>query len=731
MDGLFKRLEHSSDVEEAAVKKEYDLSRFMPAVQTVNFGFGEYTKDWADEMKNTDYLSAARGWVYACMDAIGKDCAAVEMCLRTMKTDGEIEEIDEHPALELMYRPNNAMTRFDLIYLTFAYLELTGEAPWYVSFVNGKPNGIILLRPDKLKIIPGANGELIGGYKYSVAGKDGGATELTLQPFEVIPLHYPNPDNILRGLSPLQAAARAYNIDDYASRFNSRFFKNAAVPNAVLTVDRKLTKEEKERLDKKVEEKYSSYDNAHKTLVLEGGLEWKPMQVSQREMDFIESRKFSRDEILAIFRVPKSILGIVEDVNRANGEASDIVFAKRNIKPKMMMITEQLTEFFLPLFVGTEQMYVDFEDPVPSNRELLLKEADTGIRAGYLTINEARELEGYDPLPEGDVLQQPQAPAADPNAPPAKGIKVKRMVKKLTISKIQKMGVKARSGKILKRRKFLKMVKEVVSKQLADVVFEELKKKKASREFPVKSIVGVKEAGDQKEIKLKFQKAQIGIAAKYEAAYIYRMSKVFEAQKHDIAKQLKAGIKNPKLDIEKNAKLTQDNVEPVIRFVIREQSRRAFRLVGQDDVLTSDKVVSPAMTKYLKVRIFKLAQELTKETNSRLGDAIALGVKKEESIPQIANRVRSLFNDMEVSRSKTIARTEVMRATSFATEESYKKSGVVKGMEWLAYLDGATDEDCADLDGKVAPLGGNFGGAGLPPLHPNCRCTLIPVLDKN
>ena len=84
---------------------------------------------------------------------------------------------------------------------------------------------------------------------------------------------------------------------------------------------------------------------------------------------------------------------------------------------------------------------------------------------------------------------------------------------------------------------------------------------------------------------------------------------------------------------------------------------------------------------------------------------------------------------MEKYRSERIARSEVIRASNFAATEAFDQSGVVDEVQWLATPDDRIDSECADLDGQTIKLGSSFAsGVEYPPLHPNCRCTVVPVI---
>lgn len=698
-----------------------------------------YGSTLVPRMKQSEYLKSVTGWVYGCVNVIADELANIELRLMRFK-NGEMTEVDEHEALDVIYRANNAMTKFDLFQLTGQYLELTGEAPWFVSFKNNKPDQILLLRPDRLTVKPGTDGELIGGYKYKVYN-DRGFTEIDLEPWEVIPLKYADPDQPLRGKGPLQAAALTFDLDNYGEKWNAQFFKNSASPASALYTDKILSKDVRERLNKKLKEKYEGVDNAHKTIVLENGLKWQSISLSQKDMDFIEQQRFSRDKILAIFRVPRTALGITDDVNRANAEATDYVFAKRTIKPKMERIVQQLNEFFLPLFGQSDNLFFDYADPVPENKELIIKEAQAGVQGGFMTINEAREIMKLDPIEGGDILRDPSsfAPGAIPPDTQA-SIKTGKKQKKILSSTYQKHVGKSRERKKEKKELRKKVLAKTVEESIVPVIFSMLKRKVKKGE-PRKKIFDGKNADEIKESKLKFQDKQLNVASKYEEKVISKLNTIFGEQKDAVLRAIESGDKSFKLDTKIEVPKYLESLKPTMIKLMREQSNLAFQIVGvnhpfpEDDGKASKKPKTflQRLGDYFDRRTFAFATQVVKETNRTLRASLKEGVVAGESIPQLKKRVSELFTGMEGYRSERIARTETILASNFSTEEAYVESGVVEAKEWLTTRDERTDDECADLDGKIITLGGKFFDGDYfngqyPPLHANCRCTIIPVV---
>jgi SPP1 gp7 family putative phage head morphogenesis protein len=125
---------------------------------------------------------------------------------------------------------------------------------------------------------------------------------------------------------------------------------------------------------------------------------------------------------------------------------------------------------------------------------------------------------------------------------------------------------------------------------------------------------------------------------------------------------------------------------------------------------------------WIKLRSLTLAKSINKTTLEALRNELALGFEAGESIPQLSKRIEGYFTDNAKIRAKMISRTEVVTASNKGANDRYQKEGVNK-IEWLASPDSCSE--CAPLDGSIFPV--NEGPR--PSLHPNCRCTILPVLD--
>ena len=713
--------------------KEKGLADLIESGLSVALGQGLPAQKTAKES-----LEAATGWVYACVDSISNELASIGLKLFQVKGN-EQKEVLDHPILDLLYRANNVTTKFDLFYLTQQYLELAGEAPWYIlKDKSGTPIQILLLRPDRISVLPGDNENLIGGYKYKVYGKNG-YQEIRFETDDIVFLKVPDPTSPFRGKGTLAAVIDTFNLDERAEQYNKRLFENSATPSLILSTEKKIARDVMDRLKSDLERKYEGTHNAGKTLILEGGMKADKLSLTNMEMQFIEQQKMSRDKILAIFRVPRTVLGITDDVNRANAEATDYVFAKRTIKPKMQRLIEQLNEFLIPMFDDTGALFLDYDDPVPESAENNLAKAEKGIAGRFITPNEARAFIGLNPVDNGDELPEPVSPFTAPTP-------------QASINPSVLKRAKSKHNKSQRAKKIVEKMEKEISENLSAVIYNSLRQKIKTPIYKKKEKSGekTKPLFDGEKSKLEFQAKLLTVSDDFEPKVKDIVDTIFGKQSKEMVDALpnsgKIDIKKVLLDPSKQKEVYMDRLKPVLGSLIVEQSKLAQRLLGIDPNKKEWKQkitrFSDVTQKYLQRKITKMAVEVVGETNYRLKRQIKEGIEKEESIPEIAKRIREVYDDMKAVRSKVIARTEVSRATNFATLETYKESGVVSGQEWLATLDERTDECCASLNGKVIGVdkkwfqkGDTYLGLELdyenvdhPPLHPNCRCTLIPVI---
>lgn len=364
-------------------------------------------------------LAAYQGWVFAAVNAIAQRVAGVP--LRLYLQDGSGPELAQHPALDLLARPNPLMTRRQLRFTLLTHLELTGMAFLLMADnALGRPAELWPLLPsDLLEITTGPDTrQPITGFVFSGPG----GQAVTHAPSEIIYLRHMNPMSLVYGASPIEAAAHAFDIDLAVRIYQRNFFRNSARPEVVLQTDQRLTEDEAKRLLTRWRQKHQGLAHVFEPTLLDNGLKVQPLTYSAKDFEFMSLAGWTQDNILAAFQVPAAKLGLVKDVNRANAAALDVTFNSECIRPRLDLIEDALNAFLLPRY-GTD-LVLRHDNPVPSDRAQGHKEDMDRLDKGVLTINEVRTGMGLTPVTWGDTPFSPQSVAQD--QAPASGVGVDR-----------------------------------------------------------------------------------------------------------------------------------------------------------------------------------------------------------------------------------------------------------------------------------------------------------------
>jgi HK97 family phage portal protein len=394
------------------------------------------------------YLRAygAVGTVWQIVHLLASNVAKPEWRLyRKQKRDGRVryttsdqgsdqrQEVVQHQALNVLAKPAamvaqgrelTVYSRFTLFEASQQYMELTGEWFWVVEYDPRAsfPVGAWPVMPHRLEPVPDPD-TYLKGWAYTPPD---GSEPIPLYPHEVIQGKYPNPLDPYRGLGPVQSVLVDIDAARYSAEWNRNFFINSAEPGGVIQVDHTMDDDEWDDLTNRWRETHRGVARAHRVAVLEGGATWVPNQHSLRDMDFANLRGVSRDIIREAFGIHKIMLGNSDDVNRANAQTGEEVFANWSVAPRLDRWREVLNGQFLPLF-GTAGAEVEFDYvyPLPSNREQDNAELVSKATAAQLLIS----LGVFDPhdvlevvgLPDMDTVAAPTpgGPAPGPEGAPA------------------------------------------------------------------------------------------------------------------------------------------------------------------------------------------------------------------------------------------------------------------------------------------------------------------------
>lgn len=303
----------------------------------------------------------------------------------------DIQEITDHPILDTFWKANDKQNGYQLKQGTVAYQDIEGDAFWYVprGDVLGIPTGKIFFIPPQYMSPVMENGN-IKEYLYN-----DGKTEITYKKEEIVWFSYFNPSGN-KGFSPTRAACESISLDKGMVDFLFDSLANRLRQEMLLTSEGQLPQPIRES----IQEQFKEYKTTKKDKipVLPGNLKAVPLSGSIRDLPFIQNRKYERELIYNIFGVPIS-MATSESSNRAVQEASEYEFSKYTIFPLCEQIQQQVNQVFVPMF-GDDSLFVAFDDPIPANRELELKEITELVKTDVMTINEARKRNKLEPYPQ-------------------------------------------------------------------------------------------------------------------------------------------------------------------------------------------------------------------------------------------------------------------------------------------------------------------------------------------
>lgn len=655
-----------------------------------------------------DFLRQYKGYVYPCVSAIAEEVARVNFYAKQLNANGESIRLPRHQIIDLLEKPNPGQSGFDFLEMHQTLIELCGEAFWYLPYgeISKKPKEIWHLRPDLMEVaVDKETDDVIGYVLYK-----GNGTKVPFTTDEIIHFKMPNPINPFRGMGTIEAGMVYIQTEQATSNWTNNFIRNNARPAGIVSFNGKISKEDFEEVQRKWQSKYGDVKNAGKTaFVRNAEINFTQIGAGLSDIALKELKSMSKEDIMTMFRVSKPILGIVDDVNLANGKNAKRIFLENVVEPKMKRLIGNIN-FKLSERFG-DNIKVAFDSPVPE---------DPAEKASYYTqaygkwmgVNDIRRKENLTEL-AGEEAQ---------------GILVPMNLYPIGVEEL-----KQPTAKSVDNGKMVVTVKTI-----------ELKKK--INEHICKSHFDIK--GEAKEV---FRDELFKRQHQWEKIFVRSWGKELDRQNKEVIANLNKtkGMGRVKTagDLLPNEQEATDGlskaVTPNILELMQEQGQSALDLTGAGGTFA----ISDEVKNYVNDRVDKFVPEAVSKINEKLTDTLTEGFSNGESLQQLVNRVNGVYTEAKGTSSIRIARTETSFASNRSAREAYRQSGYITHKEWFANPDAC--EFCQEINGSVVGLnddyfgmgdsftgkdGGvfnfDFANVGEPPLHPNCECTIIPVIKE-
>lgn len=647
--------------------------------------FDENSSRDLHKLSKSDYLNFYKGRCFVAVSTIANAVAQLDRQV----VDAKWNQIND---------PMSALITYDLLVNIVSYLKLNGACYIRKNKVWNKIVSLHVLRPDLITPILNDQWTDLDHYEYNVNwkkkpfAKEEIISIANFNPSMPYPLNY-------SWLSDVQAIATAIDADYQASKRNRKYFYNNASVNGVLETEKSLTQADADKIVEKWDQKYRGVDNAHKVGVLSGWLKYKPVNPSQKEMDFVESRRFNRDEIMWFFRVPKAIIGLWEGNDALNVRSFQQIFARETVKPIATRIAEA---FNAELF---EAWRFEFVNIVPSD----LDATRNDFLSNWITLNEFRATRNLPSVEGGDKLRSAFLMSEEV-------LTMQNLEKQLELPSIKNIDLKLHNT-----------MKEMISKSIKRNFKWNIEYNEKYRETKDKRISSFEKKYKAK-LEFVFEKQENLILAEYKKRY----SK----------KSIKATL--PLLNIAKRSLMYYEVLKETQTDLVTVEAEKALIEVWLSDPFK----VTALIEKDLRKNIEKFAGSIDTETNVKLEQTFTAILDQWLSVDDGVKLLKNDFVDLKTTRAEKIVRTETVRAWNLWSELWRKQSGVVDKKERYTSVDERVCPYCDQMHGKITEIGWTYvkegdtlngwsegtltiwyGDVNFPPLHPNCRCVLLPVVE--
>ena len=629
--------------------------------------FGGFNGD--KTIKDHEYVNFFVSWQYAAITAIADSLSGLNWRIAD-KQDKEIKhEYSDFITPELLQ--NIAI-----------FMKMTGTAYVWKVMNNRKVLGLSMLLPWNISPQIDSNWYLKNWIYREWSN------QIILQPEEVMVFAEFNPSQrypyITRGYSPIQAIAMTIRGEKEIEKRNYAILNNDTPPGMILSTEQAMSKEQIEKVRESREARHSGAENTRKLAILPFGIKPINLQASPKEMEFVAQQAWDRDKILAIYKVPKAVLGIGEGVNVGNVKSFNQTFASRCIEPLAKKIARVLND---QLFNGI--WIFEFVNVLPTDEE----EIRNHYFAGGITRNEYRQELGYKPIKWGDVF----ADGTEAVITEEKKDNVWMTMKAVNFQDIVKSNI-PRSEEWMQKRWVQKQKKNIDYEQKLKVWFQKIfdqQKKDILKKF------------DQ-DHKKGFKKYDYQLLLKY-----YTLYHIF--------------------------------LRPTVEEIMMQEGLRAMSELNVDIEFNPN---TDKIKKELKQKIQLIAKNVDALTDEKIGKVVEMGLAGNMQPEEIKKELVKVFDELQGRRLETIVRTEAIRFGTYAEQSAREQSGVVQSKQWWTAIDERVCEYCGKMHGKKiwlqedffkkgsVMLGNNWGKMKLDyedivgsPLHPNCRCDMIPLIE--
>lgn len=674
--------------------------------------------------------------VYACITLVASNASTAP--LRIWEGDAQERFVDlDHPLNQILKNPNGSYSGLAMVEMINTFLNLAGDA--FVLRVRtgalGPTDELWLARPDRMRPIPSDEG--LVGFVYK--GDDG--KSIPFLPDEVIHIKMPNPGDPLeglgRGLPPLAAAALEVDVDNKATGFVRDFFKNAAIPYGIFTTKNIVDDAEIKRIKARLEDQYTGDGNWFATMILDADATWQKVGADISEIAWPDLRRLSEARICMAFKVPPIMVGSQVGLERStfsNTEQAEKALWRHKIIVDNRRIEEAINRAFAEELGEDRTIAFDYSDIeiLKENRNERFTRANDGVIGGWLSVNDARLEAGFPPVSGGNVFLRPLVQTSVPASA-------------------------EKSAYIMKQPALLLVAPDPTWEQWGETFHKATDQVARAWELQFSSAA-----------RLRFSEGLQGVLA-------FLGGKARKQTPGELEEFLRDAL--GWIDVEDVA-LWASVFTPLVEGLIEDQAQIWVQALG-----IPFSIDNPEVQAFIADYTFQFADKLGVTTKEQLRLLIAEAQLEGWSIPKLRDELTGVYSGWSDIRAEMIARTETIRSSNAGAIEAYKTNGIIE-KQWFTALDERVCPFCESMHGRivateelfaikgetivvelpdeaalirtdwlhfaqhisaeryawsngvidlredkrVVTLTLTYDDVGYPPLHPNCRCVILPVV---
>ncbi len=335
-------------------------------------------------------ISHKNPWLYLAVDIIARNIASAEFYLEETFANGTVEEITDHPILDLINEPNPLLIGYTQKYINQAFLDIVGEVLLILD--RNEKGEIVAMFPISsscIKKMPKV-GDPYWELKF-------GSDSIEVYITEVIYIKTPDLNHIYgRGAGKAQALGDEISIHELSGKQISQYFFNNAIPEYLIALDG-AEEEEAVRLKDDWLNKNQGWAKRYAPHFVSGKMMIEKLQSEFKDMELNNLRKDQKDNIMQFYQIPPELYGKTQDSNKATSNVAETNFAKQVVVPRLDFMVLNYNVYLVPEFqTKNTKLKLKYRNVVPRDREY---DANTKQKFQYAyNLNELRALTGSAPV---------------------------------------------------------------------------------------------------------------------------------------------------------------------------------------------------------------------------------------------------------------------------------------------------------------------------------------------